>query len=218
MRSRLVSRRSVAVLALMAAAVGLGHPYAVADQTKSGEKEQGRREICLAENGRSDYAIVVAKDAPAPVKFAAEELQKYEYYTFSEQQKIWSMVSVIGADIGYFQRLGVRGISSDQWGPGWYPLNMYAFGKLAWNPQLKPEELIDDFCAKYYGRAGRTMAAYWNLLEQSLRESWTTQTAIDWRDAQRRELLQRGLSDADDKTVADRIRAAAALHKLTLAP
>ena len=33
--------------------------------------------ICLAEAGRSDYTIVIASDAPLPVRFAAEELQKY---------------------------------------------------------------------------------------------------------------------------------------------
>ncbi len=144
----------------------------------------------------------------------AKHFYIYEYYTFSPQQKVWSMVSMIGEDIRYFQRLGVAGISSDQWGPNWYPLNMVAFGKLAWNPQLKPEEIIDDFCAKYYGRAGRTMTAYWNLLEQGLRESWNTQTPIDWRDARRQELITQALSEADDQTVADRIRAAAALHGL----
>jgi hypothetical protein len=146
----------------------------------------------------------------------AKHFYIYEYYTFSPQQKIWSMVSMLCEDLRYFQRTGVTGISSDQWGPNWYPLNMYAFGKLTWNPQLKPDEIIDDFCAKYYGRAGRTMAAYWGLLEQGLRESWNTQTPIAWRDAQRRELIQQALSQADSPTVADRIRATAALHQLPL--
>ena len=34
-------------------------------------------ELCLAENGQSSYTILLASDAPPPVKFAAEELQKY---------------------------------------------------------------------------------------------------------------------------------------------
>jgi len=112
----------------------------------------------------------------------------------------------------------VDGISSDQWGPGWYPLNMYAFGKLAWNPNLKPQEIIDDFCAKYYGRAGQTMAAYWNALEEGLRESWHTDRPIDWRDQKRIELIKQSLSLAENKTTADRIRATAALHKLSVSP
>jgi hypothetical protein len=90
----------------------------------------------------------------------AKHFYIYEYYTFSEQQETWSMVSMIAADIAYLVHHRVDGISSDQWGPGWYPLNMYAFGKLLWNPRLKPPEIIDDFCTKHYGRAARTMAAY----------------------------------------------------------
>jgi hypothetical protein len=148
----------------------------------------------------------------------AKHFYIYEYYTFSEQQKIWSMVSMIGEDIRFFQRLGIDGISSDQWGPYWYPLNMYAFGKLTWNPQFKPEEVIDDFCAKYYGRAGQAMAAYWGLLEQGLRESWEAQAPIDWRDAKRRELIKQALSQADSQIVADRVQATATLHRLALTP
>lgn len=143
----------------------------------------------------------------------AKHFYVYEYYTFSPQEKVWSMVSMLAEDIRYFQRLGVEGISSDQWGPHWYPLNMYAFGKLLWNPGLEPEEIIDDFCTRHYGRAGKTMAAYWGLLEEGLRESWTTETAIDWRDERRRELIRRALAEADGETVAGRIRATAALHQ-----
>ena len=38
---------------------------------------QGQDEISLVENGQSRYTIVIAADVPLPVKFAAEELQKY---------------------------------------------------------------------------------------------------------------------------------------------
>lgn len=148
----------------------------------------------------------------------AKHFYIYEYYTFSERQKVWSMVSMISADIPYFVQSGVDGISSDQWGPGWYPLNMYAFGKLTWNPGLKPQEIIDDFCAKYYGRAGRTMALYWTAMEEGLRESWSTDRPVDWRDPKRAELVKQALSEAESQAIADRVRAAAALHGLSLAP
>ncbi|MFM8984964.1 MAG: DUF4838 domain-containing protein [Planctomycetia bacterium] len=144
----------------------------------------------------------------------AKNFYVYEYYTFSPQEKVWSMVSMLADDIRYFQRLGIDGISSDQWGPHWYPLNMYAFGKLLWNPRLEPEEIIADFCARHYGRAGATMAAYWGLLEEGLRESWNTETAVDWRDEKRLALIRRALSEADGPTEADRIRATAELHQL----
>jgi len=138
----------------------------------------------------------------------------YEYYTFSDKQRVWSMVSMMSDDMRYFRRLGVTGISSDQWGPGWYPLNMFAFGKLTWNPDLKPQEIVDDFCARYYGHAAQAMAAYWDTLEKCLRESWNTDRPIDWRDQERAALIRQALSLAESKSTADRIRSTAALHGL----
>jgi hypothetical protein len=146
----------------------------------------------------------------------ARRFYVYEYYTFSDQQRVWSMVSMLCQDIPYLGRCRADGVSSDQWGPGWYPLNMYAFGKLMWNPTLRPEEIIADFCHRYYGAAGQTMIRYWSLLEEGLRESWTTEKPVDWRDARRLALLKKALAQAESKPIADRIRAAAAMHKATI--
>lgn len=146
----------------------------------------------------------------------AKNFYVYEYYTIGQSLKRWSMVSMIREDLRYFRRLGIQGVSSDQWGPGWYPLNMYAFGRLMWNPDLTCEEIVQEFCGKYYGRAAGTMAAYWNALEEGLRESWTTTTAIDWRDAKRLELLKQALIEAKDQQIEVRIRSTAAMHQLKL--
>lgn len=146
----------------------------------------------------------------------AKHFYVYEYYTFSEKQKTWSMVSMIEEDMRFFRKLGLEGISSDQWGPYWYPVNMYAFGKLAWDPNLKGSDLIADFCRRYYGKAAEPMLAYWNLLEEGLRESWNTNTPTNWRDQQRIALVKKALSQAEDKSVQDRVRAAAKLHQLSL--
>ena len=146
----------------------------------------------------------------------AERFYVYEYYTVGEQYKMWSMVSMMCEDLRYFRKLGIDGISSDQWGPGWYPLNMYAYGKLTWNPDLTPDEIIEDFCTRYYGGAADAMMDYWNLLEEGLRESWTTQDPIDWRDDRRRDVIRTALSQADGEAVARRVRAAATLHHLAV--
>jgi hypothetical protein len=146
----------------------------------------------------------------------ARHFYVYEYYTIGQSYKQWSMVSMIAQDIKYFHRLGIRGISSDQWGPGWYPLNMYAFARLTWNPELSPEAIIADFCRRYYGAASAPMIAYWNLLEEGLRESWQTDKPIDWRDAQRLEVLQQALALADSDQVKRRVRETAALHQLAV--
>ncbi len=146
----------------------------------------------------------------------ARHFYVYEYYTIGEELKRWSMVSMIGEDMRYFRRLGIQGISSDQWGPGWYPLNMYAFARLSWNPELPCDQIIHDFCTKYYGRAAETMEAYYNTLEEGLRESWTTTTPIDWRDATRLELARKALAEASDGQTQARVRDTARLHQLTL--
>ena len=146
----------------------------------------------------------------------AKNFYVYEYYTIGESYQRWSMVSMICEDLRYFHKLGIQGISSDQWGPGWYPLNMYAFARLTWNPGLTRDEIISDFCARYYGRAAGTMTAYWNALEEGLRESWTTTLPIDWRDARRLELARKALAEAGDPRIESRIRSTASLHQLAL--
>ena len=148
----------------------------------------------------------------------------YEYYTFHhesntcwERVKFWSMVAMIREDMRFFRRLNVDGISSETWTQDdWYPLNMVAYGKLAWNPDLKAEDLIADFCRRYYGKAAEPMIAYWNLLEDGLRESWHTTAPADWRDPKRLVEIKKALSLAEDKTIENRIRATAAMHELAI--
>jgi len=146
----------------------------------------------------------------------ASHFYVYEYYTIGEKEKRWSMVSMICEDLRYFRKLGVQGISSDQWGPGWYPLNMYAYARLTWNPRLSGDQIVSEFCAKHYGRAAGTMVAYWSALEEGLRESWTSTGPIDWRDGRRLELARKALKEADNPQIESRVRNTARLHQLAL--
>ncbi len=108
-------------------------------------------------------------------------------------------------------------VISDQYGSEqWYPLNLYAFGRLLWNPELTPEEIIVDFCHRYYGKASAPMIVYWNLLEEGLRESWHTSSPVNWRDQERIVQITKALSQAESKAVQNRIRAIAAMHLLTI--
>jgi hypothetical protein len=148
----------------------------------------------------------------------------YEYYTFHheagtcwEPVKFWSMVAMIAEDMRFFRRLDVDGISSETWTQDdWYSLNMVAYSRLAWDPELKAEDIIADFCRRYYGRASEPMMAYWNLLEEGLRESWQTTTPANWRDEKRLVEIKKALSLAESQTVRDRIRATAAIHELVI--
>jgi hypothetical protein len=146
----------------------------------------------------------------------------YEYYTFSNWHeawkmiKFWSMVSMIREDIGYFRRIGVNGLSSDQFEVDWAPLNMYAFGRLTWDPKLTTDEIIADFCRRYYGKASDPMIAYWNLLEEGLRESWNTNGPVNWRNQQRAAMMEKALlqaAQAGDVRARYRIHTTANMHR-----
>jgi hypothetical protein len=131
--------------------------------------------------------------------------------------KFWSMVSMIREDMRFFRRLDVDGISSETWcQDDWYPLNMYAYAKLAWNPDLKTEKIIADFCRRCYSKASEPMITYWTLLEEGLRESWKSGGPVDWRDTKRAALLKAALAQANDADVQERIRAVAALHHVSI--
>lgn len=139
----------------------------------------------------------------------------YEYYTWAAEYHKWTAVSMIAEDLRYFLRIGVDGVSSDQWGPYWYPLNMYAFARLAWQVDLEPDALLQDFCDRYYGPAAQPMTAYWRALEEGLRESWHTDRPPDWRDEARLGLIREALeSTGDDGDARRRVLATAELHDL----
>jgi hypothetical protein len=87
------------------------------------------------------------------------------------------------------------------------------FGRLTWNPDHTTDEIITDFCRRYYGKASAPMMAYWNLLEEGLRESWNTNAPVNWHDRQRAALIDKALSQADDVRVRYRSHATLAMHR-----
>ena len=95
-----------------------------------------------------------------------------------------------------------------------YGCKFCASGLEGWKRNLRAEEIIADFCHRYYGSASDTMTLYWSVLEEGLRESWNTDKPVDWRDTRRRDLIRTALSQAESKSIADRIRATAGLHGL----
>ena len=139
----------------------------------------------------------------------------YEYYTCAPDYRKWTALSMMAQDLRYFRRVGADGISSDQWGPYWYPLNMYAFARLTWDADLEPDAILRDFCSRYYAAAAEPMVAYWRALEEGLRESWQTDAPPDWRDEVRLGLIRDALELAgDDEDTRRRVRATAELHGL----
>jgi len=65
------------IAAAFLAGMILGPGLALGDEPKEPARGAIQGEIVLAENGTSPFVIVAAADAATPVRFAAEELQKY---------------------------------------------------------------------------------------------------------------------------------------------
>ncbi len=47
---------------------------------------------------------------------------------------------------------------------------LYLGNRLAWNSSLQPHDIIDEINARFYGHAGKEMAAYWKFID----DVWVT--------------------------------------------
>jgi hypothetical protein len=95
---------------------------------------------------------------------AARHTYLYEYYHSWYMPFIHPQAQMAAQDLKLLRQLGFTGISSDMY--GWTPVNMYVAARLMWNPELSGEELVGDFCARYYGEAAAAMYDYWMGLER----------------------------------------------------
>jgi len=79
----------------------------------------------------------------------------------------------IAENIKYYHQAGVAGISIQgnyvATGGDLAVLKNYVWAKLLWDPTREIDELVAEFCTGYYGPAADEMAAYVNLMEQSVR-------------------------------------------------
>lgn len=73
----------------------------------------------------------------------------------------------------YFTQAG-----SDLW--FYNPLPYYTIAKLTWDTKQDFKELVKDFCYKFYGKAGKWMEKYYNLIEKANQNSSWHPTY--WRD------------------------------------
>lgn len=116
----------------------------------------------------------------------------YEYYHAWTATGLCPQVNVIAEDLLTLHRLGFREVECDQ--GGWSPLNIYAAARLLWQPELSWEELVKDFCRRYYGEAAEAMSAYWLELERGMRGlsgNIGKLEAREWQQAHRQRYLRR---------------------------
>jgi len=90
----------------------------------------------------------------------------YEYYHAWTNSGIYPAVNVMAEDLRLLRQLGFTRVETDQ--GGWNPVNLYALGRLLWDPAQAWESLLADFC-RHYGAAAAAMTAYWRDLERALR-------------------------------------------------
>ena len=83
-------------------------------------------------------------------------------------------------DFPFFARQGVRGVysqTSQHWGT--QGLNFYLYSRLAWDPTLDVEQLVEEFCRLGFGPAAATMIDYYALLEAAAAKgTYYTQTDV----------------------------------------
>ena len=145
--------------------------------------------------------------------------------SYNQNSLPFPILHTIVADMRYFRSLKqVNGVISqcepDNWGT--YGLNYYVFSKMAWNPHLELGNIVDDYCAEYYGPASEPMRRYFGRLEAAMAATehfgfveppqlilnlLNRQTFSDLRDD-----LKSARDLADDAMIFDRIRK----HELSL--
>jgi len=94
------------------------------------------------------------------------------------------LTRVIAEDMAYYRKVtGGAGVSYLLMGKfcWWaYPLNMYLFAKLAWNTDLDPSALLDDYFKKMYGNAAASMKDYFSKMEEAISKEVTyTEPILD---------------------------------------
>jgi hypothetical protein len=80
-------------------------------------------------------------------------------------------------------------------------LDYYATAKLVWNPYLKPEEIIRDYCSGF-GKAAKYIEEYFLLIQDTKEDTWNEDTFKNLRE----KLKKAEEQVRDDKEILERIK------------
>ncbi len=136
------------------------------------------------------------------VETFAGNVQVFEYYA---DALLYGSLAVplhhvIAEDLGFYESLGIGRVQSLMFGrfSRWaYPLNMYAFARLAWDTEADVDQITRDFCQASFGEAADPMRRVSNILEEGMRQVATYgDIKQPWR------------SEASPRTMHERILAA----------
>jgi hypothetical protein len=81
-------------------------------------------------------------------------------------------VHVIARDMREYRKLRLRGVTSFMMGRySWYAYgpSFYVYAKMAWDPSLDPDKLLDEMAQHQYGPAAGPIRAFWRELEEGMR-------------------------------------------------
>jgi len=101
-----------------------------------------------------------------------QRVHVYEHYmgSYSQNSLPFPILHAIASDIKYFhESAALEGVVSQcevgNWGA--YGLNYYLFARMAWNADDNLDDVVSDYCDKYYGSAGEPMKKYFTRLEDA---------------------------------------------------
>lgn len=93
----------------------------------------------------------------------------YEYYGHFFAFTPWPIVHSLRRDIPLFHQLGIeRFISETQQNWANQGINFYVAAKLVDDPSRDVDALLDEYFARFYGKAGKPMRRYFDLWEKAM--------------------------------------------------
>lgn len=101
-------------------------------------------------------------------KFVGREYWGTHYYC----NMPWLHTKLLAENLKFIYDRGAVGIYGEG-GNDWAnnALNYYLLSKMMWNPNLKREDVIDDFCRHGFGEAAESMRKYFDFMEGTL-DKW----------------------------------------------
>jgi hypothetical protein len=127
---------------------------------------------CQIDDPKSERNAEYAAQLEAWRRAFKGDISIYSYY----RKYAWQSLPVLlphymQNDLRFYQRLGVRGVSSyaepGDWGT--YELNHYVLGGLAWNPAADLEAMLSEFAQARFGSAAALGSKTYQLLEDNVR-------------------------------------------------
>jgi hypothetical protein len=101
----------------------------------------------------------------------------WEDYTDPWDDMPQPTAGVLAGDLKWLHSQGMSGFADvgiDSASPSWemLKLNYYVEAKVAWDVTLTYDNILDDFCSRYYGPAAGALKQYYQTLDSAVSNSW----------------------------------------------